>query len=192
MSCLSPDALEAWKSSMLDYLKKLSFWKDNKRLVLKSPPHATRISLLLELFPGAQFVHIIRNPYHVFVSARHLWAGTLSRVHLQKASPEMLDEIILSWYTGFFSLFQRERAFIPSGALHELKFEDLERDPVGTLEGLYDALGLSGFQRLRQRLQPYLKSLEGYKRNEYQLQEADRLKVRARCREVFQLYGYPL
>ena len=33
-----------------------------KRIVLKSPAHTARVRVLLELFPKARFVHIIRDP----------------------------------------------------------------------------------------------------------------------------------
>ena len=36
--------------------------KYNRSLLLKSPPHTARIRLLLEMFPNARFVHILRDP----------------------------------------------------------------------------------------------------------------------------------
>ena len=53
--------------SFLQFLKALTF-KHGKRLILKSPTHSCRIKVLLELFPDARFVHIMRDPYVVFPS----------------------------------------------------------------------------------------------------------------------------
>ena len=48
-------------------------FRDPRRLVLKSPPHTARVPVLLEMFPDARFVHIVRDPYVVFPSTVNLW-----------------------------------------------------------------------------------------------------------------------
>ena len=69
---LPPRELAYWKRRFVGFLKRLTF-RDPRRLVLKSPTHSCRIPTLLELFPDAQFVHIVRNPYVVFPSTVNLW-----------------------------------------------------------------------------------------------------------------------
>ena len=64
---------------------------------LEIPPHLGRIPHLLKMFPGAKFVHIVRNPYAVYLSSQKLWRSGLSHSHLQKADAQRLDELILSW-----------------------------------------------------------------------------------------------
>jgi omega-hydroxy-beta-dihydromenaquinone-9 sulfotransferase len=181
---------EAWKASMLHFMKKLTFWKPPKRLLLKSPPHTGRLGILTELFPGAQFVHIVRNPYDVYLSTRHLWLKGLSRGHLQLPDEDGLDELILSWYTELFSLFERDRHLIDTGSLHELKFEDLETSPQEALRCLYAGLRLPGFGRFWARVEPFLESLKGYPKNRYTMDERRRMKVAERWGEVFERYGY--
>src|SRR5262249_56480059 len=67
---LSEDERAEWKAAVAWFVQKLAF-RCGRPLVLKSPGHTGRIRLLLELFPDARFVHIHRNPYAVFQSARH-------------------------------------------------------------------------------------------------------------------------
>src|SRR5262249_55673566 len=62
---LPPGAVSRWQRAFLRFLQHLTF-KDPRRLILKSPPHSCRIPVLLELFPDARFVHIVRDPYVVF------------------------------------------------------------------------------------------------------------------------------
>src|SRR5262249_10344440 len=52
--------VERWKAAFVRLAQKLT-WKYRRPLLFKSPPHTARIRLLLELFPGARFVHIHRN-----------------------------------------------------------------------------------------------------------------------------------
>jgi len=67
----------ALEETFLHFLQTLTF-KDTRRLVLKSPPHSCRIGVLLEMFPKARFIHIVRDPYLVFL---------LDRAHVEIALP---------------------------------------------------------------------------------------------------------
>jgi hypothetical protein len=51
-----------------------------QRLILKSPAHTARMKLLHELFPGAKFIHISRNPYEVYQSTQKLFMDLLIQV----------------------------------------------------------------------------------------------------------------
>jgi len=188
---LPPRALAEWRASLRLFLQKLSFSK-GKRIVLKSPPHLGRIPVLLEMFPNAKFIHIVRNPYVVYLSARKLWRSGLAYSHLQKADDRQMEEVILSWYTELYALFDRYRDLIPPGNLSELRFEDLEGSPQECLEKLYAELNLPGFERFWDRAAAYLENLGSYKKNNYRLTEEDRIKVGQRWSFTFARYGYPL
>jgi omega-hydroxy-beta-dihydromenaquinone-9 sulfotransferase len=201
-ACLDPMALpeearEEFKRAMRLFAKKLHLVNDKKRMVLKSPPHTGRVRILLELFPKAKFVHIVRNPYEVYLSTHKLWATTFRASHLQKPTPELIDELILSWYVELFELFERDRGMIPEGALHEIRYEELERDPRGALAAVYEDLGLPGFDRFWERASRYLESIKDYKKNSYDLESAFRSgslreRVGNRWKSIFERYGYPL
>ena len=186
---LPKEALEKWKKSLILFVKKLMV-ANQGRVVLKSPPNLGRVSTLLEIFPQAQFVHIVRDPYRVYLSTRKLWTDGLGPAHLQIPEPELVDELILSWYVELFSLFERDRGLIPAGSLYEMKFEDLEAEPIKTLRGMYEGLGLSGFERFEERLEVYMRSIGGYEKNSYCMSEADREKVRRVWGKNFERYGY--
>jgi hypothetical protein len=188
---LPPGALADWQAAMRLFLKKLSFSK-GKRIVLKSPPHLGRLPVLLDMFPGAKFIHIVRNPYAVYLSSQKLWRSGLSYSHLQKADPGKFNELILSWYTELYALFERDRHLIPSGSFAELRFEDLETSPRQCLEYLYTELGLPDFEPCWQRAAEYLGKLGGYKKNRHRLVEADRARVSRHWAFNFARYGYPL
>jgi omega-hydroxy-beta-dihydromenaquinone-9 sulfotransferase len=188
---LPAGALAEWAAALQLFLKKLSFSK-GKRIALKSPPHLGRLPQLLKLFPGAKFIHIVRNPYAVYLSSHKLWNSGLVYSHLQKADPRGLDERILSWYTDLFALFARDRDLIPPGDLTELRFEDLDTSPRECLEKIYADLGLGGFDDCWERAGEYLKQLGSYKKNRHCLTEEDRDKVSRRWAFAFARYGYPL
>ncbi len=188
---LPPGALAVWQEAFRHFMKKVSFSK-GKRIVLKSPPNLGRIPILLKMFPGAKFVHITRNPYVVYQSFQKNWRRGHALSHLQKPDPLVIKEVILSWYTELFALFEQDRQLIPPGDLHELRFEDLEASPRESLQKLYQELGLLDFERFWQQASPYLEGLAGYKKNTYTLTEEVRATVNQRWRFFFERYGYPL
>ena len=51
-----------WKNSLRHFLQKVTF-VHRKRLIIKSPPHTARVRTLLELFPDARFVYLVRAPF---------------------------------------------------------------------------------------------------------------------------------
>ena len=64
---------EKFAQSYCYFLKKLMMdGNEGKRLLLKNPANTgARIGFLKKLFPRAQFIHIYRNPFDVFVSIIH-------------------------------------------------------------------------------------------------------------------------
>lgn len=186
------DEIDDWKGALLWFCRKLTL-KYDRRLVLKSPPHTARIRLLLELFPDARFVHIHRDPYRVFQSQRHFFDTAIWYTYLQRPDRRRVDDGILKRYSMMYDAFFRERRLIPDNRFHEVRFEDLERDPVGEVHRLYDALEIDGFQEFRPKLQAYCDSQAKYQKNDFsRLSESDRNGVAAAWSRSFDIWNYPV
>lgn len=180
-----------WKSGFLWFLKKLTL-KYGRPLLLKSPPHTARVKLLLEMFPDARFVHIHREPYTVFQSFRHYYDTAMWYTYLQRPTLEDLDDRIIHRYQVMYDAFFHERQLIPKGQYHEICFEDLERDPEGQLETLYQTLGLPGFATFRPALGAYVESLKGYEKNTFAPLPRDlRHRIASAWGPSFEEWGYP-
>ena len=130
--------------------------------MLKSPPHTARIRLLLEIFPEARFVHVHRHPYAVFQSTMHMLESIWPYWNIQTAgkhaTPEARIDRVLSTYRLMYDAFFEQRHLIPAGHFFELSYEELERDPTGSLRGLYSALNLPGIEQQVVAMQDYLKA----------------------------------
>ena len=148
--------------------------------------------LLLDLFPGAKFVHIHRDPYAVFQSSRHIVRTLFPYMFLERPDWEAVDEDILQRFDTVYAAWFRDRSRIPPGDLHEIRFADLERDPLGEVERLYAALGLPGWTEARPALASYAAGLAAYRKNAFApLDAATRALVRARWERWFRALGYP-
>src|SRR4051795_2944769 len=155
-----------WAAALTHFCRKLT-WKYERPLVLKSPPHTSRIKLLLDTFPDARFVHIHRNPYAVFQSTQLQTRVSVRTMGLQPIEERHITGLVLEHFTIMYGSFFEERSLIPAGRFHELSFEELEKDPVGQLQQTYDALGLSGFDAVRPALERYAAAHADYRKNTY-------------------------
>jgi hypothetical protein len=185
----TPRALTSWKKTFLHFLQTLTF-KDPRRLVLKSPPHSCRIRVLLEMFPRARFVHIMRDPYLVVPSTIHMWKSLYKSHGLQKVKHINLDEYVFSNFERLYARLEEGKNLIPAGQFHEMHYEDLVRDPEEQMKLLYDNLQLEGFDRLSPRLRDYLKTTAGYERNRYKQDPEKQHHITERLGDVIRRYGY--
>jgi len=182
-------ARESWKRSFFKLLQTLTF-KDPRRLVLKSPPHSCRIKVLLELFPEARFIHIVRNPYVVFPSTVNLWKSLYETHGLQKPTFAGLEEHVLATFTRLYEALERGKQLVGPARFYELRYEDLIADPVAQMQKMYEQLQLGDFEQARPGLEEYLAKTKGYETNRYQLSPELRALVRKRWAKVIAQYGY--
>ncbi len=181
---------EAWEAALVGFLKRLSY-RDPRRLVLKSPTHSWRIPTLLRLFPRAQFLHIVRNPYTLFSSTVKLWRE-LYRTHgLQVPTFAGLEEHVFNTFNHLYRRLEEDRRLVPAGNFHELKYEGLIARPTEEMAKVYDALRLGGFDEVRPKLEEYQRAQSGYQTNRFPpLKPELREEIAKRWGEVIERYGY--
>jgi omega-hydroxy-beta-dihydromenaquinone-9 sulfotransferase len=187
---IAPGELAEWSACYLEILRKATMCTGGKRLILKNCADTGRIRVLLELFPDAKFIHIRRNPYDVFLSTRRLWEVVLSRSQLQEIDPEEVDRLILQFYARLMQQYLADRALIPAGNLVEVRFEDLEVDPLVETRRIYESLGLPGFSDAEPAFQAYLASVTNYRKNDYKLTADVVDQVNRHWSFAFDAWGY--
>lgn len=189
LSGLTPGQLARWKRLFVRFLKEVTV-RTGKRLVLKSPPHTARIPVLLELFPDARFVHIVRDPRVVFPSTVNLWKS-MARAHCLRG-PDWpgLEDKVLREFRIIYDRLEEARALLKPGQFHEVRYEELIQNPLDELKAVYDALQLGGFDAARPRVAEYLAQNAGYETNKYDLTPDQRAKVESQWGDVIRRYGY--
>jgi omega-hydroxy-beta-dihydromenaquinone-9 sulfotransferase len=187
---LPPRELRRWKRTFARLLQELTVRHKGKRLVLKSPTHTARVRVLLELFPDARFVHIVRDPYVVFSSTVHLWKSLYETHGLQKPTFVGLEERVLATFERMYARLERDRGLVEPERFYELKYEDLVRDPVGEVRRVYERLQLGEFEPARPALEAYCAANQRYQTNRYRLTPEQKATVTRRWGEVIRRYGY--
>jgi hypothetical protein len=146
----------------------------------------------LEVFPEAKFVHIHRNPYEVFLSTCHTMRKVYPWWAMQKPNLVNLEEQMLAQSEELFAAYFAQRRLIPRGQFHELRYDSLVADPIGTMREVYSALGLPDFAEAEPAIREYLASIRGYEVNRFsQIEPQWKEAVARRWQRCFEEWGYP-
>lgn len=188
---VSPAVVNEWKQCYLRYIKKLSYYHADKRLVLKNPANTARIKLLLEMFPNSQFIHIYRNPYHNFLSMKRNIEKEMTLYCVQRPKdPHTVENLMVNLYNTMHVKYFKEKEFIPEGNLVEVRFEDLAANPLDVIKRIYKALDISGFKELKEKLTQYIASQTHIKAQTYTLSPTLKEKIYCYYKYTIDKWGY--
>jgi hypothetical protein len=188
---LPPAALARWKQAFVGYLRLLTF-KTPKRIVLKSPPHTCRVKVLVELFPEACFINIVRDPFVLFASTVRLWKSLYAAQGLQRPRCQGLEEHVLATLCRMHERLEAARPLVAPSRFYDLRYEDLVADPVGELRAVYEHFGWGGFAEVLPAVERYLAEVGDYQTNRHQIEPQWRDQVARRWQPYFERYGYPV
>lgn len=187
---LPPRSLCAWKRGFLRFIQGIHY-ADPRRLVLKSPPHTARIPALLELFPDAKFVHLVRDPVTLFASTVNLWMSMAKRHGFQKPlQDKALEEKVFREFRTIHDSYEAAKGMIPAGNIVEVRYEEFVKDLVGNTRKVYEALDLGDFGGALPKLEAYAAKSKNYETNKYQLTDDQRAKIAARWGDIIAKQGY--
>ena len=139
--------LKRWERDYSSLVKKISLKNSGRQLVLKSPGNAARIKKLLELYPGARFIFIHRNPYDVYYSNVKLWNLFLDNLSLQTISPGEIRDRIIRMYQKLMKRYLEHRELVPGRQLVEVRFEEFVQNSLEQVREIYEKLELPGYKR---------------------------------------------
>lgn len=182
--------VEEWRREYARFLKKVASVRPGKPFLLKNPANTARIERLLELFPEARFIHIRRDPCQVFRSTVHLYLEAQKEWGFHRPTRDAIVEQVLATYPVLMRAYFAQRAAIPKGRLAEIRFEDLEKDPLPVIENAYAEAGLTGFNAARPLFENYLHSIRDYRKNPHTLSETETRRVRECWAEWFHRLDY--
>ena len=191
VSLLPPVELDRWRAAMKTFLERLAV-HDQRRPVLKSPPHTARMGVLAEMFPEARFLHVVRDPFVVFPSTLRLWRSLHDVQGMQVDRGESLERYVFNAFDEMYAAFDRDRQTLGPGRLHEMRYEDLVTDPMTKLSEAYDRLGLDDFAHMRPALEAHCESMKRYRTNTYRHDPRIVEKIARRWRPFIDRYGYPV
>jgi hypothetical protein len=166
----------------------------SKAILTKATQSSGSVESLLEAFPDARFITIIRHPYesvpsHVSV----FWpVWQAHSPELKKDGPVSVAyaRLAVEWFKHLFA-FRRK---VDPRQYYCIDYRDLTRDPLAALERLYAHFGWPMSDALRARLVAATQRQRGFRsKHEYTLEEFGLSKpwIQKELGEVLDHYGLP-
>ncbi len=166
---LNSEEKKQWKNNYLQFMKTVTYANNGKRILIKNPANTARITTLLELFPEANFIHIYRNPYKVYLSTMKMRNRVLDKLALQNAKQEEIEKQVIENYKRLMKSYFKQKTQIPKDKLVNIKYEDLISNPIGQVKKIYSKLNLPGLKDALPEMQKYLEKQKDYKTNVYNI-----------------------
>jgi hypothetical protein len=187
---VSEAEVAAWETAFLTFMGKLDRIFGGAPLLIKNPVYTARPASLRRLFPKAKFVHIHRDPFAIFPSMQNFYRKLFPVMALQPFGDVDIDETVLSVFDRMMERFTAETKDWTTPSFVEVSYDELSRDPLGAVEGIYDALELPDFEEAAPAFTRYLRGIEGYEKNRFQPQDGVGDAVRERWSRWLDHWGY--
>lgn len=183
--------IEAWQLALVRLMEK-SWLLHGQRLVIKNPTYSSRMLRLRRLYPDARFIHIYRNPYEVFRSTKRFYRTLLECFAWQPFDHLNIDHFVLEGYERLMDRVERDQQRLPENRFVDLRFEDLEAEPIREIKRIFEQLELGDTKAMEPSIRAYLDTIADFKKTTFMPCAEEMLLVRRRLAPFFERFGYGL
>jgi hypothetical protein len=185
--------IDEFKEIFHYYLQKITLYYQGKQLLLKNPSNTARIKMLYEMYPQAKFIHIYRNPYHVYLSMKRNVEKEMILYTLQKPpSWSVFEKEMVDLYNRMFHKYMQEIQLIPPENKVEVKYETFLQNPFSEMKRIYETLTLPGFEQTKDKFRAYIESQKKIKAYSYRIDPALQDKIYRSLKEAIDYWGYTI
>ena len=185
-----PDIIQ-WKKEFKKMVIKSLLNTKGNRYVSKNPQNIPRVQLIRDLFPDARFIFIYRDPYVVVESLYHFLLAIFPGVQLQQVPVDFTRRNVARFYTIAMQSYFKAREDFGSALFYEIKMEEFMKDKIGSLRKLYDALGISGFEKAVPAFEKFL-SGNPREKHAYEIHPETVQYVNEMAADIVKQLGYPI
>ncbi|SMP47763.1 Sulfotransferase family protein [Neorhodopirellula lusitana] len=163
---------------------------EGRRLVIKNPSHVLNINIIREMFPEAQFVYCLRDPWTTMHSMTKAGReGFLLRSErVVNEGKSLLHKAAISWNEAVTSLLQSGHE-----AWHTVRYEEVLLNPRAVIEQMCDSLSLGsleGFENAVRIPKPSANQQYFYIKNAYR-NSPHRVAIEAEIQKGSLALNYP-
>ncbi|MEM9014983.1 MAG: hypothetical protein AAGB02_07730, partial [Pseudomonadota bacterium] len=101
-----------------------------------------------------------------------------------------IDETILTVYDRMMRIYETETAGWSEEELIELRYSELDNDPLAALKKIYSTLGLPGFSEAKEHFASYLASVKSFEKNKFDYDDGTAELVRGRLGYFIEKWAY--
>ncbi len=160
--------LERWKKD-IDWFFRALTYHTGKPLIIKSPPHTGRLGILAEMYPDARFIHMVRDPRKLYPSTKKMWRALDEVQSFQTVEDEeALHRYVIDCLHRMYDSFEIDRRSLPSNRIVDIRYEELVKQPVKTIESIYQQLEMGDAKTVVARMHERQASNNDYQVNQHQ------------------------
>jgi hypothetical protein len=166
----------------------------DRTMLSKATQSSGAVDSLLEAFPDAKFITIIRHPYQSVASHVSVfwpvWQAHSPELKKDSSVSKAYAGLAVKWYRHLFEFRRR----VNPNQYYCIDYRDLTRDPKATLEKVYAHFGWTPSPAFQARLTEALHAQAEYKsKHEYTLEEFGLVKewIQAELGPVLDYYALP-
>jgi hypothetical protein len=124
-----------------DVLKRKLYLNPGKIYLSKNPDFTPAVQTLLEVFPEARIINLVRQPQGMIPSSINLWSSNW-KGYGTPPDPYPLQDVVKEYARHWYAYPQQTLADLPSDRYNVVYFERLVADPKEEIERIYRQLGL--------------------------------------------------
>lgn len=161
------------------------------RFLTKNVLCTGRLRSMLDVYPDARFVYLVRNPDEAVPSTASMFS-----MPTRFLAPGAEQDVARMWgdlAVRFYEHAEEVSATLPADRFVTIRYEDLVEDPVGTVRQVYDRLQIPMLPAYEEKLIAATQKARSYeRRHEYSAAELgiDADAVRTRLAPIYERYGF--
>jgi len=156
-----------WQDKYIELIKKAGIYTHGILPIMKNPVNTGRIRHLLQLFPDARFIHIVRNPVYVYCSTKKFFSAVIPALDFQNITSEEISNMIFWLYENLMKDYLRDRELIAKHNLYEIRYEDVISQPQAVIDNIFEQLNLGGTMEDKSEINSYLLNQRTHKTDSY-------------------------
>jgi len=194
---LPPETRRELMATYLDCVKRhLYATGKDKTLLIKNTTLTGRLGTMMEAMPDLRTIHLVRHPYQAIPSLLSMygvpWRKFAPQTRDDASAYESLARLYARYYRRRIEIFEQKRRD-SDGRLIEVRYEDLVRAPLKTVENIYGTLGLELGNTFHERLKQTTEANSRYEsRHNYDLEQfgLSEERIYEMMPDVFEFYGF--
>lgn len=186
------DHIDSWK---LDYRKlviEAMLNSKGRRALLKNPVNTGRMKILIDVFPDAEFIFMIRNPIIVYLSSKKFFTQLFPAVNLEIFSSDEINMMILDLYERLMKDYISDKGLVGKDRIVEIRYEDFEENPLEIIQGLYSKFSWKKLRNPNPIFEDFLAKQEKHKACKYSISRQELDMVLPRIDFAMKYWDYTL
>ena len=118
-----------------------------------------------------------------------MWAVVGKENALRKEWMPPKLEAIITCYDNVITRINKDLSTLPRENYIEIRFENLEKYPTAVIQQIYKHFSIDFSGVFEEKMKTFLKSVEGYKKNRYELSKEQKELICSRLQNYLKRYG---